>query len=73
MQQTGCQDIMSEWSNRLGVRILCLNGATDWVSGYCVSMEQQTGCQDLCLRGATDWVSGYCVSGAIDCVSGYCV
>ena len=38
---------MSEWSNRLGVRILCLNGATDWVSGYCVSMEQQTGCQDI--------------------------
>jgi pimeloyl-CoA synthetase len=41
-QQTGCQDIMSEWSNRLGVRILCLSGTTDWVSGYCVWLEQQT-------------------------------
>ena len=54
-----CQDIVSEWSNRLGIRILCLS-------------EQQTGCQDivsewsnrlgvsiLCLSGAIDWVSGY--------------
>ena len=73
-QQTGCQDIVSEWSNRLGVRILCMSGATDWVSGYYVWVEQQTGCQDimsewsnrlgvriLCLSGATDWLSGYYV------------
>jgi hypothetical protein len=35
-QQTGCQDIMSEWSNRVGVRILFLSGAIDRVSGYYV-------------------------------------
>jgi hypothetical protein len=56
-----CQDIMSEWSNRLGVRILCLRGATDWVSGYCVWVEQQTWCKDIMSewRNRLDTISSH--------------
>ena len=36
--------ILSEWSKRLGVRILCLSGAIDWD-----------------IVSETDWVSGYYV------------
>ena len=70
-QWTQYPDIVSEWSNRLGVSLLL---EPDWVSGYNIQVEQQTGCQDI----LSEWSNRVGVrilflSGAIDRVSGYYV